>query len=96
DRLAAHGGRPGFDRSLSCTLPDLGIAFGGRLAAGQLVEIACAESRAAVSAQIRLTMSSNDLLALVDGGLKFGAAWASGRVRIDAGVRDLLRLRALL
>lgn len=95
DRIAAHGGRPGFDRSLSCTLSDLRLAFGGRLAGGQLVDIARTDPAAAAAAQVRLTMTSDDLLGLVSGSLKLAPAWASGRVRIEAGVRDLIRLRSL-
>ncbi|MGW6554351.1 sterol-binding protein, partial [Streptomyces sp. NPDC055051] len=34
--------------------------------------------------------------AMVGGGLNFAKAWASGRVRLEAGFRDLLRLRSLL
>jgi hypothetical protein len=40
-------------------------------------------------------MSSDDLLALVDGRLKMSSAWATGRVKIDAGVRDLVKLRSV-
>jgi putative sterol carrier protein len=47
-------------------------------------------------ADIRLTMNSDDLLALTDGQLNFGSAWASGRVKLEAGLRDLLRLRKIL
>ena len=47
-------------------------------------------------ADIRLTMASDDLVALTDGRLQFGPAWATGRVRLEAGLRDLLRLRKLL
>jgi hypothetical protein len=33
---------------------------------------------------------------MVDGRLNFAKAWASGRIRLEAGFRDLLRLRTLL
>jgi hypothetical protein len=39
-------------------------------------------------------MTSDDLIALTDGRLKLAAAWATGRLRINAGVRDLLKLRS--
>jgi hypothetical protein len=35
-------------------------------------------------------------VALVAGELNFARAWASGRVRLEAGLRDLLRLEKLL
>jgi hypothetical protein len=47
-------------------------------------------------ADIRLTMSSDDLVAMTDGRLHFGSAWATGRVKLEAGLRDLLRLRKIL
>lgn len=47
-------------------------------------------------AQIRLAMTGDDLVAMVDGELNFAKAWGSGRVRLEAGFRDLLRLRSLL
>src|SRR4051794_13366824 len=93
DRLAANNGsvrNRGFDRSLSCSLRDLEIVYAGRLKDGHLVDIKKSESR---DAQIRLTMTSDDLLSLVDGHLKLGSAWATGRVKVEAGVRDLLKLR---
>jgi hypothetical protein len=45
---------------------------------------------------VRLTVDSDDLLALCQGELPFATAWARGRVRIDASVLDLLRLRTLI
>lgn len=82
----------GFDRSLSCSLRDLGAVFGGRLHDGLLLDIAPATSAAA---QIRLDLSSDDLIALVDGSLNLGSAWASGRVKVHAGVRDMMKLRSI-
>jgi hypothetical protein len=35
-------------------------------------------------------------VALTEGRLSFGPAWASGRVKLEAGLRDMLRLRTLL
>jgi hypothetical protein len=82
----------GFDRSLTCTVRDLDVIFSGRLKDGQLVEITRASK---ADGQVRLMMSSTDLLALVDGTLKIAPAWATGRVKVEAGVRDLLRLRSI-
>ena len=80
------------DRSLACTIRDLDLVFTGRLKDGQLVDI----GRAATNdAQVRLTMSSDDLIALVNGQLKMAPAWATGRVKVEAGVRDPLKLRSL-
>jgi hypothetical protein len=35
-------------------------------------------------------------VALTEGDLNFGQAWLSGRVKVEAGVRDLLKLRSML
>jgi hypothetical protein len=83
-----------FDRTLTCTLRDLGVTFAGRLKDGQLVDIHRLDS-ANGKAQVRMTMTSDDLLALVGGTLNMASAWASGRVKIDASVLDLIRLRSV-
>ncbi len=85
--------RVAFDRSLSCTVPDLGVTFNGRLSDGHITGIT---TEPAERAQLRLTASSDDLVALTDGRLNFGQAWLAGRVKVEAGVRDLLKLRSML
>ena len=96
DRLAradqATRSKAGLDRTLSCRLRDLDVVFTGRIHGGLLTDVARSGD---ATAQIRMTMSSDDLLKLVDGKLNMAAAWASGRVKIDASVLDLLRLRAI-
>lgn len=83
----------GFDRSLSCTLRDLDVVFAGQLHDGELTGI---KQVAKPSAQVRLDMTSDDLLSLVDGDLNMASAWATGRVKIAAGVLDMIRLRSIL
>ena len=93
-RITANGGgAPSLDRTLSVYLSDLDTGFHGRLAGGELRDIADGHDRAA---KIKLTASSDDLVALTNGDLNFASAWASGRVKIDANVFDLLKLRSLL
>lgn len=82
-----------FDRTLSCFVPDLGTTFSGRLENGRLLGITTDQ---APRAQIRLTASSDDLVSLTDSRLDFGRAWLSGRVKVEAGVRDLLKLRSMM
>jgi hypothetical protein len=84
------------DRSVSCRITDLDITFCGRLAEGRIEDVTAAPGPPAERAEIRLTMSGDDLVALVDGELHFARAWGSGRVKLEAGFRDLLRLRKLL
>ena len=94
DKMAANdpAGRAGFDRSLTCTLRDLGATFAGRLKDGRLTDIRRADD---ASGQVRLDMTSDDLIAMVDGDLKVPSAWASGRIKIGAKKLDLLRLRSI-
>ncbi|GAA1404219.1 hypothetical protein GCM10009639_49960 [Kitasatospora putterlickiae] len=84
------------DRSLSCRITDLDLTFTGRLREGRIHDLKEAPGVPAEKADLRLTMSSDDLVALVGGRLNFASAWATGRVRLEAGFRDLLRLRTLL
>jgi len=90
---SAEGRAPSLDRSLSCYIKDLDTGFHGRLAGGELRDIADGHDP---SAKIKLTVSSDDLVALTDGELNFASAWASGRIKVDASVFDLLKLRQLL
>lgn len=82
-----------FDRTLSCHVPDLGVTFSGTLQDGHIRDIT---TDPAPRAQIRITAQSDDLVALTDGDLSFGQAWLAGRVKVEAGVRDLLKLRSML
>ncbi|MGI8681675.1 MAG: hypothetical protein ACR2JO_06025 [Mycobacteriales bacterium] len=84
------------NRSVSCTVPDLGITFTGELRDGTLTDMAAAPAGTAPRAQIRLTVGSDDLVSLTDGRLGFGSAWTQGRLKVDASMLDLLRLRRLL
>lgn len=95
--LAANPAAHGLDRSLSCRFPDLGQVALGRLGDGEVRDVHVVPDGPSVPrADIRLEMSSDDLLALTEGRLSFAPAWASGRIKLHAGVRDLLRLRKLL
>ncbi|MER6101445.1 SCP2 sterol-binding domain-containing protein [Streptomyces sp. NPDC001832] len=84
------------DRSLSCYIKDLDITFTGRLANGRIQVLDTVDGPPGEKAEIRLAMTGDDLVAMVNGELNFARAWGAGRVRLEAGFRDLLRLRALL
>jgi hypothetical protein len=81
------------DRTLACQIRDLNTAFHGRLRNGEIVDLADGDDP---TAKLRLSIGSDDLLALVAGELNFAAAWASGRVSVKASFGDLLKLRKLL
>jgi alkyl sulfatase BDS1-like metallo-beta-lactamase superfamily hydrolase len=88
----AAGKNASFDRTLTCRITDLDVIFGGRLREGALSDIRVVDKR---DAQVRMSMASDDLVRLVDGQLNMASAWASGRVKIDAGVFDLIKLRSI-
>ncbi|MFD0314085.1 sterol-binding protein [Streptomyces flavalbus] len=84
------------DRSVSCHVKDLDVTFVGRMSGGGIEVHDIVPGTPSERAQIRLTLTGDDLLALVDGELHFARAWSSGRVRLEAGLRDLFHLRKLL
>ena len=84
------------DRSVSCHITDLDVTFVGRMTGGRIEVHDTLQGPPPEKAQIRLAMAGADLVALVDGELHFAKAWGSGRVKLQAGLRDLLLLRKLL
>jgi hypothetical protein len=96
-RMEAHAdqvnGKVDLNRPLACTIKDLGTSFHGRIIGGRLVGLSDGDDP---KAKIRLTTSSDDLVALVAGELDFAKAWASGRLSVSANPFDLLKLRKLL
>ncbi|MEE1669497.1 sterol-binding protein [Streptomyces sp. WAC07094] len=84
------------DRSLSCHVTDLDITFVGRLRDGRIEVLDTVQGPPPDKAQIRLAMTGGDLVAMVDGELHFAKAWGSGRVRLEASLLDVFRLRKLL
>ncbi len=84
------------ERSVSCQITDLGVTFAGELRDGRLEDVAQTDEAHPGKADIRLRTTSDNLISLVDGSLGFAAAWSSGRLRVDASIMDLLRLRKML
>ena len=96
-RMTEHAaelrGKLSLDRPMACRLRDLGTAFHGRLRDGTFTDIELGDDP---KARISLELTSDDLVALVDGQLDFARSWASGRVKVKANVLDLIKLRKLL
>jgi predicted lipid carrier protein YhbT len=90
---AALSGKIDLNRPLACTVKDLGVAFHGQIVGGRLTGLADGDDP---NAKIRLTATSDDLVAMVSGHLDLAKAWASGRISISANPFDLLKLRKLL
>jgi Alkyl sulfatase C-terminal len=95
--IASSKAAEGLDRSVSCRLTDLDQVLLGRLSTGAVRDMhAVPDGPSVPKADIRLTMTSDDLMALTRGDLSFAKAWSSGRLKLDAGIRDILRLRSLI
>ncbi|GAA3605337.1 hypothetical protein GCM10022419_107700 [Nonomuraea rosea] len=84
------------ERTLSCRVPDLDVIFYGRLHHGGLDPFTQEAPADGKPADVKLTVASDDLIALVDGRLDLARALLGGRVKIDASFGDLLRLRRLI
>ncbi|WP_345740681.1 SCP2 sterol-binding domain-containing protein [Stackebrandtia albiflava] len=101
ERLAKHiaannekvKNKPDLDRRLACDITDLQISFHGRFSGGELGGIAEGDDP---DAQIRLITGSDELVALVDGRLELGKAYASGKVKLKASLLDMLKLKKLM
>jgi predicted lipid carrier protein YhbT len=85
------------DRTVSWHVTDLDVVFSVRVTDGTMSALQrTAADASAADAQVRLASASDDVLALVSGALTPPAAWASGRLRVEASVLDLLRVRSWL
>ena len=82
------------NRTISVTIPDLGITYVTVLGSGEdLVREALPGEP---PADIRMTAKSDEVVALAEQPMNIARAWMSGRVKIEASMKDLFRLRRLL
>jgi hypothetical protein len=79
-------------RTVEAHLTDLAVSFHSRLDDGELGPVN--PGPAETPADIRLVGTSEDLLALANGDLRFRAAYVSGRVKVEAPLADMLRFAA--
>ncbi len=82
------------NRTMSVTIPDLGVTYATKLDSGHdpVREVAPGEP----PADIRLTANSGEVISLAESPTNIARAWMTGRVKIEASVRDLFNLRKLL
>jgi SCP-2 sterol transfer family len=82
------------NRSMSVTIPDLDVTYVTNLDGGDnpVREVAPGEP----PADIRLTANSDEVMSLAESPMNIARAWMAGRVKIEASMRDLFRLRKLL
>ena len=81
-------------RSISVTIPDLGVTYATTLGVGDdpVREVGPGEP----PADIRLTANSDEVVALAESPMNIARSWVAGRVKIEASMKDLFRLRRLL
>jgi SCP-2 sterol transfer family len=89
DREAYFG-----DRTISVTIPDIGVTYVTKLGTGNdpVREAGPDEP----PADIKMTANSDEVVSLAETPMNIARAWVSGRVKIEASVKDLFRLRRLL
>jgi hypothetical protein len=82
------------NRMISVTIPDLSVTFVTQLGTGNdPVRQASPGER---PADIRITAKSDEVIALAEQPMNIARAWMTGRVKIEASMKDLFRLRRLL
>src|SRR5436305_2878305 len=83
------------ERTMSCRVPDLGLVFVTRLGRHGADPVAEA-APGSPAAQVRFTADSDDLVWIAGDPASFARAWLTGRLKVEASVFDLLRLRKFL
>ena len=80
-------------RSVEVVLTDLDVRYHALMRSGELSEITPGPL---ARPDVRLSADSDDLLAMARGQLPLSTAYADGRLKVEASMMDLLRLRVLL
>ena len=80
-------------RSILCVVTDLELVYSAEYAQGRIRKLKLIPD--AGEADVRITLSSDELVALAEGKTSLPMALLFGRIRVDAHARDLLLLRQL-
>jgi hypothetical protein len=85
-------------RRVACRIKDLDVVYVARLDEAGVRGLAPASPVGEIPAdtEVKVTVTSDDLMALANGEDDVLQAWLRGRVQISAPMRDMLRLRALV
>lgn len=85
------------ERSIDIEVPDLATVFHMRLTVDGLIDITHHPAdRPAPPPQIRITVTSDDLVAISEERLSAKTSLLTRRVKVEASVSDMLRMRKLL
>ena len=83
------------DRTVSCHVHDLDVTFLTRIGAhgaDPITEAATGQPQA----QIRITASSQEVVAIAGNPRRFQDAWHAGRLKVEGSFLDLLLLRRFI
>jgi predicted lipid carrier protein YhbT len=83
------------DRVISCKVSDLGVTFVTKLGPDGASPVREANG-SEPPAQVRFTAKSDDLVAIARDPESIGRAWLTGRLKVEASIWDILRLRKIL
>ncbi len=83
------------DRTVSCHVHDLGVTFLTRVGAG-IADPVTEAAAGHLPAQIRITASSEEVLAVARNPSRFRDAWQAGRLEVEGSFVDLFLLRRFI
>ncbi|QVJ02600.1 SCP2 sterol-binding domain-containing protein [Nocardiopsis eucommiae] len=84
------------ERTVRVIVPDLETSFDMRLTVDGLTDVTPGPLEASGSAQVRVTVASDDLVALAEDRLDPAVALITRRLKVDATLSDMLCLRRVL
>ena len=84
---------PDQHRDIVVVITDLDLIYRAEYADGHIRKLA--KSKNAEGGDVRISVASDELIALADGRSSLPMALLFGRIRVDAHARDLLLLRQL-
>lgn len=85
---------PSDARTILCIVTDLDVVYRAEYAKGRIRKLRAVKDDVA-EADVRITVVSDELIALAEGRSSLTIALLFGRIRVDANARDLLLLRQL-
>ncbi|MHB8511415.1 MAG: SCP2 sterol-binding domain-containing protein [Actinomycetota bacterium] len=81
-------------RKLRMQIRDLDLVYIANFGSGRITGLKRSQEEPG-DEDVRISVGSDDLVALASGRMGVASAMLTGRLRIDAGVRDLLLIRQL-
>ena len=80
-------------RTILCVITDLDLIYRADYAGGRIRKLRAVKTE--TPSDVRISVGSDELVALADGRTSLPMALLFGRIRVDANARDLLLLRQL-